>query len=151
MEKGWEEEKAGKESMSDFSCMVMKNMVSWGQQTLSLTDHKVNKKVGKIGRGATKMISMNIPVGVSDFVEIRRNGYYYIDKTALIAELLKTTGTKVTLITRPRRFGKTLGKISLIFARTAKRCFRDLRLQKTKNSATRGWISIQWSFFHSKM
>ena len=46
------------------------------------------------------MISMNIPVGVSDFVEIRRNGYYYIDKTALIAELLKTTGTKVTLITR---------------------------------------------------
>ena len=55
------------------------------------------------------MISMNIPVGVSDFVEIRRNGYYYIDKTALIAELLKTTGTKVTLITRPRRFGKTLG------------------------------------------
>jgi hypothetical protein len=28
MEKGWEEEKAGKESMSDFSCMVMKNMVS---------------------------------------------------------------------------------------------------------------------------
>ena len=27
------------------------------------------------------MISMNIPVGVSDFVEIRRNGYYYIDKT----------------------------------------------------------------------
>ena len=36
------------------------------------------------------MISMNIPVGVSDFVEIRRNGYYYIDKTALIAELLKT-------------------------------------------------------------
>lgn len=48
------------------------------------------------------MISMNIPVGVSDFVEIRRNGYYYIDKTALIAELLKTTGTKVTLITRPR-------------------------------------------------
>ena len=109
MEKGWEEEKAGKESMSDFSCMVMKNMVSWGQQTLSLTDHKVNKKVGKIGRGATKMISMNIPVGVSDFVEIRRNGYYYIDKTALIAELLKTTGTKVTLITRPRRFGKTLG------------------------------------------
>ena len=34
------------------------------------------------------MISMNIPVGVSDFVEIRRNGDYYIDKTALIAELL---------------------------------------------------------------
>lgn len=54
------------------------------------------------------MKGLNIPVGVSDFVEIRQNGYYYVDKTGLICELLKTTGTKVTLITRPRRFGKTL-------------------------------------------
>ena len=52
---------------------------------------------------------MNIPVGVSDFTEIRQNGYYYVDKTGLICELLRTTATKVTLITRPRRFGKTLG------------------------------------------
>lgn len=54
-------------------------------------------------------MQLNIPVGISDFEEIRQRGYYYIDKTALIRELLKTTGTKVTLITRPRRFGKTLG------------------------------------------
>ena len=54
------------------------------------------------------MKGLNIPVGVSDFAEIRQNGYYYVDKTGLICELLKTTGTKVTLITRPRRFGKTL-------------------------------------------
>ena len=53
------------------------------------------------------MISMNIPVGVSDFVEIRRNGYYYIDKTKLIEQLLDNQG-KVNLFTRPRRFGKTL-------------------------------------------
>ena len=52
---------------------------------------------------------MNIPVGVSDFTEIRKNGYYYIDKSGLINDLLSRTGTKVTLITRPRRFGKTLG------------------------------------------
>lgn len=52
---------------------------------------------------------LNIPVGVSDFEEIRKNGYYYIDKSGLIGELLSRTGTKVTLITRPRRFGKTLG------------------------------------------
>ena len=52
---------------------------------------------------------LRIPVGVSDFAEIRRNGYYYVDKSGLIGELLGTTGTKVTLITRPRRFGKTLG------------------------------------------
>ena len=55
------------------------------------------------------MKKMNIPVGVSDFEEIRKNGYYYIDKSGLIGELLSRTGTKVTLITRPRRFGKTLG------------------------------------------
>lgn len=54
------------------------------------------------------MKQLSIPVGVSDFKEIRQNGYYYVDKTALIGELLKTTATKVTLITRPRRFGKTL-------------------------------------------
>lgn len=49
-----------------------------------------------------------IPVGTSDFVEIRNEKFYYIDKSALIEELLKTRGTKATLITRPRRFGKTL-------------------------------------------
>ena len=55
------------------------------------------------------MKNIDIPVGISNFAEIRKNKYYYIDKTGLIEELLKTTATKVTLITRPRRFGKTLG------------------------------------------
>ena len=55
------------------------------------------------------MKNLNIPVGVSDFSEIRQNNYYYIDKTGLIIRLLNTSATKVTLITRPRRFGKTLG------------------------------------------
>lgn len=54
------------------------------------------------------MKNLNIPVGVSDFTEIRKNGYYYIDKSGLIKDILKTASTKVTLITRPRRFGKTL-------------------------------------------
>ena len=53
------------------------------------------------------MPELNIPVGVSDFREIRQNGYYYIDEINH-RELLKNTATKVTLITRPRRFGKTL-------------------------------------------
>ena len=52
---------------------------------------------------------LKIPVGVSDFRKIRENGYYYMDKSGLIEELLKTDATEVTLITRPRRFGKTLG------------------------------------------
>lgn len=55
------------------------------------------------------MQTVNIPVGISDFSEIRQNGYYYVDKTGLIAELLNNSAAKVTLITRPRRFGKTLG------------------------------------------
>ena len=57
---------------------------------------------------AVEMKEINIPVGISDFKEICKNGYYYVDKTFLIKELLKTTATKVTLITRPRRFGKTM-------------------------------------------
>ena len=55
------------------------------------------------------MKKVNIPVGRSDFEHIRKNDFYYIDKTGLIEELLKTDATQVTLITRPRRFGKTLG------------------------------------------
>ena len=54
------------------------------------------------------MNKRNIPVGVSDFSEIRQNDYYYGDKSELIRELLKTSIAKVTHITRPRRFGKTL-------------------------------------------
>lgn len=54
------------------------------------------------------MKEIRLPVGVSDFRKIREEGSYYIDKTGLIEELLKTKDTEVTLITRPRRFGKTL-------------------------------------------
>ena len=54
------------------------------------------------------MKALNIPVGISNFEKIRNNGFYYVDKTGLIEELLKTEA-EVTLITRPRLFGKTLG------------------------------------------
>ncbi len=54
------------------------------------------------------MDGIKIPVGRSGFADIRRNGYYFIDKSGLIRELVRTDGTQVTLITRPRRFGKTL-------------------------------------------
>ena len=58
--------------------------------------------------GVAKMKALNIPVGISNFEKIRNNGFYYVDKTGLIEELLKTEA-EVTLIIRPRRFGKTLG------------------------------------------
>lgn len=61
------------------------------------------------GERSSSHEKMNIPVGISDFEKIRKNGYYYVDKSGLIAELLREESTEVTLITRPRRFGKTLG------------------------------------------
>ena len=53
-------------------------------------------------------MKLNIPVGVSDFEELRKRDYYYVDKTGLIFDLLKNSAAKVTLLTRPSRFGKTL-------------------------------------------
>lgn len=50
---------------------------------------------------------LKLPVGIENFEEIRRDGFYYIDKTKLIEQLLEQWG-KVNLFTRPRRFGKTL-------------------------------------------
>ena len=55
------------------------------------------------------MAKLNISVGISDFSEIRQNQYYYVDKSGLIRQLTDGNRAKVTLITRPRRFGKTLG------------------------------------------
>ena len=66
------------------------------------------------------MAFLNIPKGKSEFEKIRREGLYYVDKTGLIGEILRSSGTQVTLITRPRRFGKTLGMSTL-------ECFLDIR------------------------
>ena len=55
------------------------------------------------------MPRVTLPIGTSNFAEIRREGWYYVDKTGLIRDLLNTRKAKVTRITRPRRFGKTLG------------------------------------------
>lgn len=99
----------------------------------------------KIG-GAVEMKLLRIPVGVSDFAEIRRNGYYYVDKSGLIGELLGTTGTKVTLITRPRRFGKTLGMSMLEsffdIQKDNKALFEELEIAK-RHELCMEWMN-QW-------
>lgn len=68
------------------------------------------------------MVNLNIPVGVSDFEKIRENNYYYIDKTGFIARLLQMKSAEVTLITRPRRFGKhwacACSQVFLIYEKT---------------------------------
>ena len=88
------------------------------------------------------MKHLDIPVGISDFAEIRRNGFYYIDKSGLIDDLLKTTSTKVTLITRPRRFGKTLGMSMLEYffdvRKDSKELFAGLEIMKNQE------ICQQW-------
>ena len=48
-----------------------------------------------------------IPIGISDFKEFFDYNYYYVDKSLLIKDILDNR-SKVTLLTRPRRFGKTL-------------------------------------------
>ena len=52
-------------------------------------------------------IKKKLPIGIESFEEIRTAGFYYVDKTGLIKELLHNWG-KVNLFTRPRRFGKSL-------------------------------------------
>ena len=79
------------------------------------------------------MKNVNIPVGVSDFSKLRKQNLYYIDKTGLIAELL-SHNAEVTLITRPRRFGKTLGMSMLEnffnIRKDSKKLFEGLEISK---------------------
>ena len=81
------------------------------------------------------MKKLNIPVGISDFEKIRNGGFYYIDKSGLIAEILDEKA-EVTLITRPRRFGKTLGMSMLEsffdIRKTAKNCLMGWKLQSIR-------------------
>lgn len=92
------------------------------------------------------MTALNIPVGVSDFSEIRQKNYYFIDKSGLIEELLKTTATKVTLITRPRRFGKTLGMSMLAaffdISKDSSALFAGLEISKNRDLCE-AWMN-QW-------
>ena len=58
-------------------------------------------------------MAANILIGAEYFSEIRENYCTYIDKTSFIEKLLSDNRAKVTLITRPRRFGKTLAMTTL--------------------------------------
>ena len=66
---------------------------------------------------------LKLPVGIESFEEIRRNQYYYVDKTKLIEQLFDNLG-KVSLFTRPRRFGKTLNMSML-------KCFFEIGTDPT--------------------
>ena len=53
------------------------------------------------------MTKKKLPVGIDSFEKLRKEDFYYVDKTGLIADLMANWG-EVNLFTRPRRFGKTL-------------------------------------------
>lgn len=53
------------------------------------------------------MNKKKLPIGIDDFAKLRKNDFYYVDKTEMIKELLLNWG-EVNLFTRPRRFGKSL-------------------------------------------
>lgn len=78
---------------------------------------------------------LKLPVGIENFEEIRRNQYYYIDKTKLIEQLFDSLG-KVSLFTRPRRFGKTLNMSmlkSFFEIGTDPSLFDELYISKNQN------------------
>ena len=80
------------------------------------------------------MAAQKLPVGIESFEEIRKQDFYYIDKTHLIVDLMANWG-KVNLFTRPRRFGKTLNMSMLkcFFEKDGdKSIFEGLRVAQEK-------------------
>ena len=92
------------------------------------------------------MTDLKIPVGISDFAKIRKYNYYYVDKTGLIADLLEKETAEVTLITRPRRFGKTMGMSMLAnffdIRRDSQAMFEGLEIAQN-TALCREWMN-QW-------
>ncbi len=92
------------------------------------------------------MNDLKIPVGISDFAKIRNYGYYYVDKTGLITDLLEKETAEVTLITRPRRFGKTMGMSMLAnffdIRKDSQAMFEGLEISKNEALCSE-WMN-QW-------
>ncbi len=78
-------------------------------ETYSIIDLLITGTYSWQGKGCAARMEMKkkLPIGIENFEEIRTQGFYYVDKTGLIRELMQNWG-KVNLFTRPRRFGKSL-------------------------------------------
>lgn len=82
-----------------------------------------------------------LPMGIESFEKIRRDDFYYVDKTGLIKVLLENWG-EANLFTRPRRFGKSLNMSMLqSFLKLAvkRSCLTALRLQRRRSSVKNIW------------
>ena len=97
------------------------------------------------------MKKLNIPVGISDFAKIRDRKYYYVDKTKLISDLLEEEAAEVTLITRPRRFGKTMAMSMLShffdIRKDSKAMFQGLKITENTELCDE-WMN-QWPVLFS--
>ena len=82
------------------------NPVAFSAGTWYNNNNKDSGKIAETSRGEN-MKHKPLPIGVEDFKRLVDNGYYFVDKTLMIKELLENKET-VNLFTRPRRFGKTL-------------------------------------------
>ena len=84
-----------------------------------------------------------VPVGIEDFKELMQDEYYYVDKTLLIDEMLMNK-SKVTLFTRPRRFGKTLNMSMLKYffdvkdKEENKKLFENLKVSDSEYMSEQG-------------
>ncbi len=98
------------------------------------------------------MNKLKMPIGISDFKKIRENSSYYIDKTGLIEELIRTEVTEVTLITRPRRFGKSMGMSMLAnffdISKDSRELFEGLKVSKNKELCE-AWMNQYPTVFFS--
>ena len=103
-------------------------------------------------RKEAEMKNLNIPVGISDFERIRELNYYYVDKTGLIKTLLQGEMDQVTLITRPRRFGKTMAMNMvasfLDIRKDSKELFDGLEISKEKEIC-KNWMNQYPTLFLS--
>ena len=79
-----------------------------------------------------------LPIGIEDFKEVIDSGYYFVDKTLMIKEFLNRV-TDVTLITRPRRFGKTINMSMMAeffdITKDSKEIFKGTKIMETPYAA----------------
>ena len=96
----------------------------------------------------------HVPIGMSNYRMVKKENAYYVDKTKMIEELLRLND-QVTLITRPRRFGKTLNMSMLAeffdITKDSKEIFKDTYIYQTKYvKEMNKWPVIFLSFFDCK-
>lgn len=101
-----------------------------------------------------KLKEKRVPIGISDYREIKKENAYCVDKTKMIEELLQLND-QVTLITRPRRFGKTLNMSMLAeffdITKDSRGLFKDTYIYQTKYvKEMNKWPVIFLSFFYCK-